>query len=82
MTTPWLRSSVDADRLEADLRARGWGVWWSRAGSLRLTSPDGTTLEFNESTSKKTMRRGYEAAQEHAARIAIDAALDAEEWAS
>lgn len=63
--TPWLRSSVDPDRLEADLRARRWGVWWSRSGALRLTSPDGHTLEFDESTSRKTMRSGYEAAREY-----------------
>lgn len=62
---PWLRPTVAMDRLEADLRGRGWGVWWARGGALRLTSPEGHVIELEERTTARTMRAGYEAARDH-----------------
>lgn len=66
MTAPWLPTTSATRRLEADLKARGWRVWWTAHGSVRLFSPEGDTIEVDGATPAQAMRNAYASAQEQA----------------
>lgn len=67
MIAPWLpvTDKSSTKRLEADLKARGWRVWWTQGGSVRLFSPEGDTIEVDGATAAQAMRNAYASAQEH-----------------
>ncbi|OLV20167.1 hypothetical protein [Deinococcus marmoris] len=76
MNLPWLPTTSSTKRLEADLKARGWRVWWTQGGSVRLFSPEGDTIEVDGATPAQAMRNAYASAQEYSNAQVVELALD------
>lgn len=66
MTAPWLPTTSSTKRLEADLKARGWRLWWTQHGTVRLFAPDGSQTEISGNTEHQLMSNAYASAQEYA----------------
>lgn len=74
LSSPWLPTTATPARLEADLQARGWSLWWGKDGSLKVTAPDGThTRTHHEATTAQTLREAYAAAQEYTGAVLREA---------
>lgn len=70
---PWLPETANTHRLEADLKERGWRMWWHGDGSLTLTAPDGRPSRHDGGTTARTVRHAYSAAMEYANKLLKEA---------
>lgn len=66
MTLPWLPTTSSTKRLEKDLQERGWRLWWTQHGTVRLFAPDGARIEISGNTEHQVMSNAYASAQEYA----------------
>lgn len=66
MTAPWLPTTSSTKRLEKDLQERGWRIWWTARGTVKLRAPDGSWIEVDGHTQHQTMQNAYASAQEYA----------------
>lgn len=57
---PWLPVKSLPVRLNDDLRARGWGIWHHRDGTVTITAPDHQQFVCTD------LRAAYETAREYA----------------